>query len=220
MTSAGFGFDPETFAPTYRLTYGSPGSSLAIEIASRLGLPADIIELARTHRSDRESQLAEHLAKIERDMQSLDHERRLVARERQMLQESSTRMQSRDQELREREETFKKRLDQRLDERMREARREIDAIVDSLKTRASSIAADAERRAARLVPTGDIGSARADARASLEAIAERLREPQEAPMAASPVEAGAGRQRSAIASRLVRSASKASSSRCTTARRR
>jgi len=190
VVSAGFGFDPETFAPTYRLTYGSPGSSLAIEIASRLGLPADIIELARTHRSERESQLAEHLAKIERDMQSLDHERRLVARERQMLQESSTRMQSRDQELREREETFKKRLDQRLDERMREARREIDAIVDSLKTRASSIAADAERRAARLVPTGDIGSARADARASLEAVAERLREPQEAPMAATPVEGG------------------------------
>ena len=48
---------------------------------------------------------------------------------------------------------------------MREARREIDAVVDSLKSRASSIAADAERRAARLVPTGDIGAARADARA-------------------------------------------------------
>jgi DNA mismatch repair protein MutS2 len=188
VTSAGFGFNPETFAPTYRLAYGSPGSSLAIEIASRLGLPADIIDVARAHRSERESQLAEHLAKIERDMQALDHERRLVGRERQMLQEASARMQARDHELREREETFKKRLDQRLDERMREARREIDAIVDSLKTRASSIAADAERRAARLVPTGDIGSARADARASLEAIGERLREPQEPPVTTSPAD--------------------------------
>src|SRR5205085_1122434 len=37
VTSAGFGFNPETFAPTYRLHYGSPGSSLALEIATRLG---------------------------------------------------------------------------------------------------------------------------------------------------------------------------------------
>ena len=34
------------------------------------------------HRSEREAQLAEHLAKVERDLQSLDHERRLAARER------------------------------------------------------------------------------------------------------------------------------------------
>ncbi|HYT74300.1 MAG TPA: hypothetical protein VEL79_06100, partial [Vicinamibacterales bacterium] len=47
VTSAGFGFNPHTFAPTYRLQYGSPGSSLALEIAARLGLPAAIIEQAR-----------------------------------------------------------------------------------------------------------------------------------------------------------------------------
>jgi DNA mismatch repair protein MutS2 len=186
VSSAGFGFDPETFAPTFRLSYGSPGSSLAIEIASRLGLPVDIIEQARRHRSERETQLADHLAKIERDLQALEHERRLVGRERQMLQEASGRMQTREQELREREDTFRKRLDQRLDERMREARREIDSIVDSLKSRASTIAAEAEGRAARLVPTGDIGAARAAARASLDTVADRLREVAEPAPAETP----------------------------------
>src|ERR687890_2031077 len=62
VTSAGFGFNPDTFAPTYRLNYGSPGSSLALEIATRLGLPASLIARARTYRSERETQLAEHLA--------------------------------------------------------------------------------------------------------------------------------------------------------------
>jgi DNA mismatch repair protein MutS2 len=193
VTSAGFGFNPETFAPTYRLHYGSPGSSLALEIASRLGLPAAIIQQARAQRTARETQLAEHLAKVEREMQGLEHERRLVARERQMVEETQGRLHGREQELRDREETFRKRRDQRIDERMREARREIDAIVEALKTRASSIAADADRRAARLVPTGDIGSARADARASLEAVEGRLRDgvsPPSPPVATSAGPAG------------------------------
>src|SRR4051795_13028071 len=73
VTSAGFGFNPETFAPTYRLHYGSPGSSLALEIATRLGLPPSIITQARAQRTAREAQLAEHLAKVEREMQTLDH---------------------------------------------------------------------------------------------------------------------------------------------------
>jgi DNA mismatch repair protein MutS2 len=193
VMAAGFGFDPETFAPTYRLTYGSPGSSLALEIANRLGMPADVIEQARAHRSARESQLAEHLAKIERDMQSLDHERRLAARERETLAEAEARLHVRDQELRNREDTFKRRLDERIEERLREARREIDTVVEALKARTDALAADAERRMApRLIPTGETGAARAEARAAIEAIGERLRAHPEAPAAipAARVEPG------------------------------
>jgi DNA mismatch repair protein MutS2 len=35
VTGAAFGFNPATFAPTYKIVYGSPGRSLAIEIAAR-----------------------------------------------------------------------------------------------------------------------------------------------------------------------------------------
>jgi DNA mismatch repair protein MutS2 len=202
VASAGFGFDPETFAPTYRLHYGSPGSSLALEIASRLGLAADIIEQARARRGAREAQLAEHLAKVEREMQSLDHERRLVARERQMVEQTQTRLQGRERDQRDREETFRKRLDQKLDERLREARREIDSVVDALKTRSASIAADAERRAARLVPTGEIGSARTDARAALDAIGDRIREGADA-AAAQAAPAPASNRPAALGDRVA-----------------
>ncbi len=195
VTSAGFGFNPETFAPTYRLHYGSPGSSLALEIATRLGLPAGIIEQARAQRTAREAQLADHLARIEREMQGLDHERRLIARERQMVEDTQSRLAAREHDLREREETFRKRLDQKIEERLRDAKREIDSVMDQLKARASNIAADAERRAARLVPTGDIGAARADARGALDKIADRLRDET----SSSPAAAPSGQQRPAAA---------------------
>jgi DNA mismatch repair protein MutS2 len=187
VTPAGFGFDPSTFAPTYRLNYGAPGSSLALEIAARLGLPASIIDKARQHRGAREAQLAEHLARIERDVQALDHERRLAARERSALEETAARMQSREQDLRNREETFRRRLDDRIEERLRDARREIEDVVEALKTRTASLAADADRRAARLIPTGETGAARADARAAIDAIGERLRGRRETAEALPPL---------------------------------
>jgi DNA mismatch repair protein MutS2 len=198
VVPAGFGFDPKTFAPTYRLNYGSPGSSLAFEIATRLGLPATIIERARAHRTERESQLAEHLAKVQRDVQTLDHERRLVTRERETLTESTTKLHARELELRNREDTFKKRLDERIEERLRDARRQIDSVVDALKGRTGALAADAERRAARLVPTGALGSARSEARAAVDAIGERLRGGSAAPDAAQAVAARTTQDRPAV----------------------
>jgi DNA mismatch repair protein MutS2 len=186
VMAAGFGFNPETFAPTYRLNYGSPGSSLALEIANRLGLPADVIEQARAHRSTRETQLADHLAKVERDMQALEHEHRLATRERETLADTSAKLQAREQELRNREETFRRRLEERIQERLRDARREIDAVVDALKTKTDALAAEAERRMApRLIPTGETGAARAEARAAIEAIGERLRTPPDGAAAAA-----------------------------------
>jgi DNA mismatch repair protein MutS2 len=165
VTSAGFGFNPETFAPTYRLHYGSPGSSLALEIGTRLGLPASIIAQARAQRTAREAQLAEHLAKVERDVQGLDHERRLVARERQMVEETQARLQAREHELRDREETFRRRLDQKIEERLRDAKREIEIVVEGLKARAG-----------RLVSTGEVGAARTEARNALEKIAQNVKD--------------------------------------------
>ncbi len=40
-------FDEAKLAPTYRLMWGIPGRSNALNIASRLGMDADIIQAAR-----------------------------------------------------------------------------------------------------------------------------------------------------------------------------
>ena len=169
VASAAFGFHPETFAPTYQLLYGSPGRSLALEIAGRLGLNPTVIAAARENLSAREAQLAEHLAKIDRDMRSLEHEHRLAARERETLDAAEVRMRQREDALKQREETYRKRLSEELDAEVRRARREIDEVIADLKAKAAAIAS-----APRLVSTGQTGSVRTDARAAVDEVSKRV----------------------------------------------
>jgi DNA mismatch repair protein MutS2 len=181
VTSAAFGFDPETFAPTYRLIYGSPGRSLAIEIAARLGMPTGVIAAARGNLTDREQQLAEHLARIDGEMRRLEQERRGLYQERLTVAQLERELRAREESVREREATFTKRLNARVEEQVRHARAEIDRVIDGLKTRAAELEAQAASQASmapRLrrpgLSTGDTGAARADARAALDEIARRL----------------------------------------------
>jgi DNA mismatch repair protein MutS2 len=169
VTTAAFGFDSDTFAPSYQLIYGSPGRSLALEIAGRLGLNPAVVSAARRNLSVREAQLAEHLAKIDHDMRALEHEHRLAARERETLEAAEARMRQREDALRQREETFRRKLNEELATQVRQARKEIDEVIATLKAKADAIAL-----APRLVSTGDTGAARSAARAAVDSIAKRL----------------------------------------------
>jgi DNA mismatch repair protein MutS2 len=174
VATAAFGFNAETFAPTYQLLYGSPGRSLALEIAGRLGLNPSVVEAARQNLTAREAQLAEHLAKIDRDMRALEHEQRLATRERETLEATEARMRQREDALKQREETFRRRLTEELDTQVRQARREIDDVIAGLKEKTNAIAQDAARPA---VSTGETGAARTDARAAVESVVKRLLDP-------------------------------------------
>ena len=178
VACAAFGFDPETFAPTFRLVYSSAGRSLALEIAARLGLASRIVAAAREYRSAREAQLAEHLAKVDHDLQDLEHQRHLVARERDELAENETRLHVREAELQQGEDALRQRLGKGLEQRLRDARREIDEIVKNLKQRASTLVTEAARRSGThegTISTGESGTMRAEARAALDSVAEQLR---------------------------------------------
>jgi DNA mismatch repair protein MutS2 len=169
VASAAFGFELETFAPTYQLLYGSPGRSLALEIAGRLGLNPSVVAAARENLTVREAQLSEHLAKIDHDMRSLEHEHRLAARERETLRSAEARIHQREDALRQREETFRRRLNEELETHVRQARKEIDEVIADLKAKTAAIA-----NAPRLVSTGDTGTVRSEARAAVESVASRV----------------------------------------------
>ncbi|MGH9241874.1 MAG: Smr/MutS family protein, partial [Vicinamibacterales bacterium] len=183
VAGAAFGFNPESFAPTYKLLYGSPGRSLAIEIAARLGMPREVIASARENLSEREQQLAEHLARVDDDLRRLERERKQATAERLAVADAERKLKAREAAVRDREETFRKRLDSRLEDQVRAARREIDTVIDGLKARAAELSQQAavrlrsgEKTVAAGISTGETGAARADARAALDDVVARLKE--------------------------------------------
>jgi len=180
---AAFAFDPQNFAPTYKLLYGAPGRSLAIEMAQRLGLPQAVITAARGYLSDDQKRLQAHLSRLDAQARALEADRVKLERDRRAFNETNAELSKRERSLAEREDVFKKRLNERLDERLRQARRDVDAVIDQLREKSDAIAEKASLRA--VVNTGETGSARAEARAQIDRIVEDLRHP------AAPGSAGA-----------------------------
>src|SRR5262249_5615718 len=75
VACASFGYDPGTYEPTYRLTLGAPGRSLALEMAERLGLPAPVVRDARARRDDKEEQAEAPLARLAKGKAQIARER-------------------------------------------------------------------------------------------------------------------------------------------------
>jgi DNA mismatch repair protein MutS2 len=174
VTSAGFGFDPDTFAPNYRLTYGSPGRSLALEVAGRLGLTPSIITAARQRRSQRSSQLADHLAKVDDNLRRLHADRQQLTEDQQRLATAHHQLAVDRQACEAREAALTQRGTTRLDAQVRAALAEIDSVVRDLKSRASELARTAASRThdGQIgLSTGDTGELRAQARATVDQIA-------------------------------------------------
>jgi DNA mismatch repair protein MutS2 len=172
---AAFAFDPQNFAPTYRLIYGAPGRSLAIEMAQRLGMPHAVITAARGYLSDDQKRLQAHLSRLDAQARALEAERLRLEREKRTFNETNAALTQRERSLAEREEVFKKRLNERLDERLRQARRDVDAVIEQLKEKSEVLVEKASLRAA--VNTGESGAARAEAKARIDRIVEDLRHP-------------------------------------------
>ena len=175
---AAFAFDPQNFAPTYRLVYGAPGRSLAIEMAQRLGMPQAVISAARGYLSDDQKRLQAHLSRLDAQARTLEAERIKLERERRTFNEINAELSKREKSLAEREDVFKKRLNERLDERLRQAKRDVDAVIDQLKEKSEALAEKASLRAA--INTGESGAARAEARSQVDRIVEDLRHPSAA----------------------------------------
>ncbi len=146
-----FGYDPETYEPTYRLTLGTAGRSLALEMAERLGLPASVVEDARSRRNEKEAQAEALLQKLEEDRRELEREEDRLKEVRSALEAERQRLLAAEGEIEGKRRAlvaeFKKDLQRRSDELVRRA---AGAIEDAVrKAQAARKGAAAAAGAAR-----------------------------------------------------------------------
>jgi DNA mismatch repair protein MutS2 len=81
-----FGYDPETYEPSFELVMGVGGRSLALEMAERLGLPESVVRDARSRLDQKEAQAEALLKTLEEDRTRLEKDRERLQEEREALE--------------------------------------------------------------------------------------------------------------------------------------
>jgi DNA mismatch repair protein MutS2 len=148
VLNASMGFDEQTLEPTYVLHTGMPGKSAGLEIATRLGMPEDIMHRARASMSDRERDVSRFLSELHqrlKDVQTLEGDLKrqqvdLAAREKEVAREWEKRETAKLKEL-------ERRTEQVLAKFEEQAQQTIDQIVQGAGQRKAT--EQAERRVAK-----------------------------------------------------------------------
>jgi DNA mismatch repair protein MutS2 len=88
ILNASMAFDEKSKSPSYRIVFGVPGRSRALETAERLGMPADVLALARSYLTSEHNKFENMLARLERDANELE----LARREANRLRDEAERL--------------------------------------------------------------------------------------------------------------------------------
>jgi len=94
VVNAAVEFDEINLRPTYRLMVGVPGGSSGIAIAQRLGLPASVIERARSLLGPESREAAELIAYLHRSRDEIDRMQQQMAAERRALEEERKKLRA------------------------------------------------------------------------------------------------------------------------------
>ncbi len=173
VACASFGYHPETYEPTYVLTLGAAGRSLALEMAERLGLPASVIRGARARFDSKQAQAEALIERLEDEQARLSSERARLDDEVRALAEAVERQQAAERELDARKrsevERFRRELQRRGEEAARKAADALHQAVRKLESARRALPAAAN--AARAEALNAIREAQAEALAAPEVAA-------------------------------------------------
>jgi len=161
IMNASVEFDVETLAPTYRISIGLPGSSNALAIAERLGLPRDVVEVARSSIDPERAHAESLLAEIQRERAAAEDARRAELLARKEAEEIRLRLEEKLDAIEEEREQI-----------LANARAEAEEDL----SRVRQLLAHAGRRIERQKP-----EAAAEKVAAAEAVAETLKPPPPSP---------------------------------------
>ena len=149
MRNVAVGFDFEEMAPTFRMRVGVPGSSNALEVARRYGIPAAVVEEARRVLPEHSQSFEKLVAELEAATEGARDQQAAVERERAELATANAKLARRRQALEAREARGLGEEATRLLAEVRELHRQIDDAKKALRDRASVEALTAAQDATR-----------------------------------------------------------------------
>jgi DNA mismatch repair protein MutS2 len=129
IMNAAVEFDPVTLKPTYRLLMGLPGRSCALEIASRLGLPPEILNEARSRLPRGVSSVDSLLQQVEEEKASALRATVLAERARDEADRLKKEMSEKMNSFRKEEESARLKTRREADEIVEDAREELKELI-------------------------------------------------------------------------------------------
>ena len=161
MVNASVDLNPRTLEPTYRLTHGIPGRSYALTIASRLGLPDEVISGAQSH-------LEPSHVQTDRLLQELQEERLTISELKSQAEQALNDARAREQEIARQLEAVEDTKAELVEEARRELAEQIVDVANQIRR--------AERSLERTAVNTNGPTREADLRAERERLAETQRE--------------------------------------------
>ncbi|MBI5562566.1 MAG: endonuclease MutS2 [Deltaproteobacteria bacterium] len=127
-------FDESAMHPLYRLRYGVPGPSLGLSIAEGLGIPAEIIEDARTKVAGGEGAFMESVRLLEKEREDVRELKERLVRQAESRDKALLR-------LREGRDEIRRKTKEKIEAVAVKAREEMRAVIEAAREAASRAAA-------------------------------------------------------------------------------
>jgi DNA mismatch repair protein MutS2 len=133
VRNGSMGFDDETLQPTYVLRLGAPGKSAGLDIASRLGLDAELIESARSRMTNTERDVSLFLNELHSRIDAVEQTGKDLA--------------AREQALELREKSLEKTWEKKYTEKLQEIDKKIATLAQEFEQRAEETIGELSQKA-------------------------------------------------------------------------
>lgn len=122
-------FDVNTLSPTYRLLVGIPGKSNAFAISGKLGLPAYIIDDAKSRIGTNDKQFEDLLANLEDSRVTIEREREEISTYKGQIEQLKAQLEAKHERLDERQDNIIRRANEEAAEILRDAKEYADEVI-------------------------------------------------------------------------------------------
>ena len=147
--NASVGFDVASMTPTFRLAMGVPGSSSALSVARRFGMPSTVVERAERFLTREDRSFEAIVARLQVERAALELARAAAEQREREAREATERLDAEWRDLRSREKSFVSEEARELMDRLRAARDELRAA--QARLRAKKIEPESLREAERAI---------------------------------------------------------------------